>query len=394
MPPFDFGKQAGRSLTKTFNQAQNRQLQRKRQRALQQFRRRRLEHLAEKARKRRQQDQDQFEAKQEAAERRFKATTTEVPRSEVGLSGEGTVRMSTGEFAQLNAQEGQSQITVNASRFPFISGDGEVTMDRDAFQARSQLHLANARQRDQGTGIMVTNDDFLGINPLAEGKSIDLARVPKPLQPRALRGMMQRSTPTRQVDISADTSGANEQPQVPGSPQKSSVPEAPSLGVRALAGRLGTAAQSSAAGAYAGDKVVDAVYSFFTAQPTNEALSRAETEINNAVQAAQRLQKLPASERTRPAARLTTQLQSLDKRLAGFEQTEEIKRTRNNIRSLQRFTGRLTPGGRQQKAVQQGFSKLSRKVLQKALESDNLGDMNTALDNLRKSLNQGVTGSQ
>jgi len=98
MPPFDFGKQTGRSFTSTFNQAQDRQQQAKRQRALQRLRQKRLEHLSEKARKNR---QLQRELAREG--------TIEVNRGDVGfLPGEGTVRMDAGTVARQRRRQQQS----------------------------------------------------------------------------------------------------------------------------------------------------------------------------------------------------------------------------------------------------------------------------------------------
>jgi len=411
MPPFNFGQVTGQAFQQSFQAAQDRQQQAKRQRALQRLRKRRLEQNArriaqqrEQARKRRQQDQSQFEAKQEAAERRFKARTTEVPRSEVGLSGEGTVRMNAETVAQLNAQEGQSQITVNGARFPFIKGDGQVTMDRDAFQARSRLHLTNARQRNQGTGVVVTNDDFPRMNPLGEGQNTDLGRLPEPLQARALQGMMQQSAPTGDVNIFGNQEGSPLEGEsgVPGRQPESpvgeasmtlepeEVPENSTVGQRARMA-LGELAEGFAAPFTA---PVNAVQEFLYPEVPQQKREQARSSLQRGVKEFQKLRRLPPEQRTRPAAQLTRQLERLRQDLGTYGQTEATKELRKNIRALQKATSQATPGGRGQRALQQGFSKLAQKTLQKALEADDLEQMNTALSNLRKSLNQDVTGSQ
>jgi len=119
MPPFDFGKQTGRSFTSTFNQAQDRQQQRKRQRALQRFRQNRLEHLAEKARKNRQLQRDLA-----------REGTIEVDRSDVGfLPGEGTVRMDAGTVARQRRR--QQKMTFMQIRELLKPSNGNMEVQRE-----------------------------------------------------------------------------------------------------------------------------------------------------------------------------------------------------------------------------------------------------------------------
>jgi len=126
MPPFDFGKQFGRAFRQGFQAAQERQQQAKRQRALQRYRQKRLEHLAEKARKNRQLQRD-----------KMNQGTIEVGRGNVGfLPGEGTVRMSANNFGryrlrelQLRQQPKQPGIEVQRENVPQLPGTGPARVN-------------------------------------------------------------------------------------------------------------------------------------------------------------------------------------------------------------------------------------------------------------------------
>jgi len=136
MPPFDFGKQTGRAFVQSFQAAQDRKQKAKRQRALQRFRRRRLEHLAEKARKDRQLQRD-----------RINQGTIEVDRGEAPyLPGQGTVRMGAGTVArqrrrqqkmnfmqmrELLKQPSNGNMEVQRQNVPQLPGTGPAMVDPD-----------------------------------------------------------------------------------------------------------------------------------------------------------------------------------------------------------------------------------------------------------------------
>lgn len=129
MPPFDFGKQTGRAFRQSFQAAQDRQQQRKRQRAMQRFRQKRLEHLAEKARKNRQLQRDRMNRGDERA----RQGTIEVNRGNVGfLPGEGTVRMDAGTVARQRRRQQQSfWETIQMLQQPEQSGNGTIEVQRE-----------------------------------------------------------------------------------------------------------------------------------------------------------------------------------------------------------------------------------------------------------------------
>jgi soluble cytochrome b562 len=136
------------------------------------------------------------------------------------------------------------------------------------------------------------------------------------------------------------------------------------------------------------------VQEFLYPEVPQQKREQARSSLQRGVKEFQKLRRLPPEQRTEPAAQLTSQLERLRQDLGTFEQTEATKELRKNIRALQKATSQAAPRNRGQRALQQGFSKLAQKTLQKALEADDLEQMNTALSNLRKSLNQDVTGSQ
>ena len=370
MPPFNFGQVTGQAFQQSFQAAQDRQQQAKRQRALQRLRQRRLEQNARQARKQRQLQQQRLNQQKEAQKFRQEQAVAE------------SMNTMLQNARQANIQE------------------------RRLDQQERRLDLRERRIENQsgGQGVMVSNDDFANMNPLSEGKSVRLGNLPKPLQARALQGMMQQSAPTGNVNIFGNQEGSPLEGEsgVPGRQPESpvgeasmtlepeEVPENSTVGQRARMA-LGELAEGFAAPFTV---PVNAVQEFLYPEVPQQKRDQARSSLRRGVKEFQKLQRLPPEQRTEPAAQLTSQLERLRQDLGTFEQTETTKELRKNIRALQKATSQAAPGNRGQRALQQGFSKLAQKTLQKALEADDLEQMNTALSNLRKSLNQDVTGSQ
>ena len=374
MPPFNFGQVTGQAFQQSFQAAQEREQQAKRQRALQRLRQRRLEQKARQARKQRQLQQQRLNQQKEA----------QAFRQEQAVA------------------ESMQQMYQNAREAAF--------QERRLDQQERRLDLRERRIENQsgGQGVMVTNDDFARMNPLGEGQSVRFGKLPKPLQARALQGMMQPRAPTGNVNIFGDQGDSTLNGEstlkggVPGRQPESpvgeasmtlepeEVPENSTVGQRARMA-LGQLAEGFAAPFTA---PVNAAQDLLYPEVPQQKRDQARSSLQRGVKEFQKLRRLPPEQRTEPAAQLTRQLEQLRQDLGTFQQTEATNELRKNIRALQKATSRATPGTRGQRALQEGFSELAQKTLQKALEADDLEQMNTALSNLRKSLNQDVAGSQ
>jgi hypothetical protein len=372
MPPFNFGQQFSRSFTQSFQAAQDRQQQRKRQRALQRFRRRRLEHLSEKARKQRQLQRERMTQQRELEQRRLDQ--------------------------QEEAQEfRQGQAVAELMQQMYQNAQDARFRDRRLDQQERRLDLREQRINAQtgGRGIQVTNDDFANMNPLGEGQSVRLGTLPKPLQASYLRSQRQGQTDALDVNIFTDQGGGQGQgQQVPGAPAESDVQEAPSFTEQALTGKFGGGAQAAAVGLKGVGEAADAVSNFFQTSAPDSVQQEAASAVKGGVRELKKIANLPPSQRTKAAARLTTQLGKVDQALAGYQQSEKMKQTRKRLRDLRRAVGRVTPGSGQTRKIQQGLQRGLDKQLTLLEEAESLDEVNAAMKNMRKMVSQNVVGSQ
>ena len=159
MPPFefDFGKQTGRAFRQSFQAAQDRQQQAKRQRALQRLRKRRLEQKAQLARER-----------MNRRDERAREGTIEVDRGNVGfLPGEGTVRMDAGTVARQRRRQQQSfwdaiqmlqqakqpgTIEVQRQNVPQLPGEGPARVDPNTMIRHGAGGSGGAQGSSGGSG--------------------------------------------------------------------------------------------------------------------------------------------------------------------------------------------------------------------------------------------------
>jgi len=363
MPPFNFGQVTGQAFQQSFQATQERQQQAKRQRALQRLRQRRLEQKARQARKRREQNQEQFEARQEFREKKFKAAQRQ------------------------RAADSMQQMYQNAQDARF--------RERRLDQQERRLDLREKRINAQtgGRGIQVTNDDFANMNPLEDGQSVRLGTLPKPLQASYIRSQRQGQTGASDVNIFADQ-GDGQGQQVPGAPSESDVQEAPSFTEQALTGKFGGGAQAAAVGLKGLGEAADAVSNFFQTSAPDSVQQEAASAVKGGVRELKKIANLPPSQRTKAAARLTTQLGKVDQALAGYQQSEKVKQTRKRLRDLRRAVGRVTPGSGQTRKIQQGLQKGLDKQLTLLEEAESLDEVNAAMKNMRKMVSQNVVGSQ
>ena len=361
MPPFNFGQVTGQAFQQSFQATQDRQQQAKRQRALQRLRKRRLEQNARQAREQRQ-----------------------LQKQRLGL--------------QKEAQEFRQDQAVAESMNTMLQNARQANIqERRLDQQERRLDLREERINAQtgGRGIQVTNDDFANMNPLGDGQSVRLGTLPKPLQASYIRSQRQGQTGALDVNIFADQGDGQGQGQrVPGAPAESDVQEAPSLTEQALTGKFGGGAQAAALGLKGVDEAAGAVSSFFQTSAPDSVQQEAASAVKGGVRELKKIANLPPSQRTKAAARLTTQLGKVDQALAGYQQSEKVKQTRKRLRDLRRAVGRVTPGSGQTRKIQQGLQRGLDKQLTLLEEAESLDEVNAAMKNMRKMVSQNVVGSQ
>jgi soluble cytochrome b562 len=172
------------------------------------------------------------------------------------------------------------------------------------------------------------------------------------------------------------------------------VQEAPSLTEQALTGKFGGGAQAAALGLKGVGEAAGAVSNFFQTSAPDSVQQEAASAVKRGVRELKKIANLPPSQRTKAAARLTTQLGKVDQALAGYQQSEKVTQTRKRLRDLRRAVGRVTPGSGQTRKIQQGLQRGLDKQLTLLEEAESLDEVNAAMKNMRKMVSQNVVGSQ
>jgi hypothetical protein len=383
----------GQAFNQAFQGALSRAQQRRAERATQRFRQQQLQQRAEQARKQRELDRTQFEAQQERAERRFEQGTVTVDRGEVDyLSGTGTARLDADTAASMNAQDRQEDTLVSVPRSELgLDGDGSVQMTPGSFANFRAVQMRSNRAEEQQRPTI----------PVDVGGQTIQAPIPDRVIARAALRKMESGP---QIDLGAfekrfgggggATGQQGGQAQQSGQGQQDqSLPEG-GFAESPLGEPLTKAFYQSAAGkGLAGAQMVGNFLSDITTanlsseerQQYRQTGAKALGDIKTALDK-------PPQQRTRPLARASTRLQKARQKLQGFEQTEEVTQLRQGLKGMQQLASRLSPGSQQsgpmRKGLQQGVSRLLKIInSEDATNAEVTGAINELLQ-IRKQTDQ------
>ena len=297
MPPFNFGQTFNQSLQSSLNRAQ----QRRAQKASRQLRLRRLRQQAEQARKDRQMQRTQFAERQDNVERRL-----DMQKEQQEFNREQQVAQSMQQMYQ-NAQQ---------SRFR----DRQLDLQRDRLEAQTGKD-----------GIMVSNDDFEGMNPLPEGQTTPLQSLGRAGRQAYWQGQMKRRGGEQ---VQSLLSGDQQSPLA----QRNTLEDlqAPSIVPESVQDA------TSAAATY-----LNPANYLYEGLNENRA-SQFQIFVNKATGRVQMLQSGLAGEKQKPLATQTvSDLTKLDQTLAGYDDTERVRDLRKRIQGLRavasQFSGQNNP---------------------------------------------------
>jgi len=373
MPPFNFGQTFNQSLQSSLNRAQ----QRRAQEASRQLRLKRLRQQAEQAQARREQERQMAQNRRDFRRSMADRGTVEVNRGDVDyLSGEGTTRLDADTVASLNSrQEQQDERTVGVPRSEVgLPGEGTVEMTPGQF---AQLRATEMRQSQQRPTMTIDN-------PTGEGQ-VDVPIPDRVIAQAALRQMQDGQS----FDLPDFGNGSSGQTGTETSrPQEAQVPDAQSEAESLLkapfteGGAMNPLASLVESTSMLGETLSNAFTPDFT-----EDRRQGFRDVGRAASSQLRTALSPDTnpiERERAMKRGLTKTQEALTRLNEFEDTENVQRLRRQFSTLQQVASRMQSGDPMQKRTRRLFANL----LQKAEQADDLETQVKIGSEIRKFLNQ------
>ena len=380
MPPFNFGQTFNQSLQSSLNRAQ----QLRAQEASRQLRLRRLRQQAEQAQARREQERQMAQNRRDFQRSMADRGTVEVNRENVDyLSGEGTARLDADTVASLNSQQEQQDArTVGVPRSDVgLPGEGTVQMTPGQF---AQLRATQLRQSQQRPTMTIDN-------PTGEGQ-VDVP-IPDQVIARAALQQMQGEQSFDLPDFGeSDTSGdatasGGQRPKQ----QDTTVPSSGIAGSEIGQFFSETVPKSKVAEAYESAKMLGSMVADpFTADFTQEKQQRFQkvgSEASNQLRTALSPDTNPI-ERDRAMKRGLTKTQKALAELKGFEGNEQAQRLRRQFSTLQQVASRMQSGNPMEKRLRQA----GRQLLGQFGKAESIEERTKIVSEVRKLINQ--MGSQ
>jgi hypothetical protein len=380
MPPFNFGQTFNQSLQSTLDRRQ----QRRAQEASRQLRLKRLQQQAEQAQARREQERQMAQNRRDFRRSMADRGTVEVNRGSVDyLSGEGTARLDADTVASLNSQqEQQDERTVGVPRSEVgLPGEGTVQMTPGQF---AQLRATEMRQSQQRPTMTIDN-------PTGEGQ-VDVPIPDRVIAQAALRQMQDGQS----FDLpnfgkggtggDATASGDQNTEQ-----QDATVPSSGIAGSEVGQFFRETVPNSALGETYESAKMLGSMVADpFTADFTQEKQQRFQqvgSEASNQLRTALSPDTNPI-ERERAMKRGLTKTQKALAELKGFDGNEQAQRLRRQFSTLQQVASRMQSGDPMQKRLRQA----GRRLLAQFEEAESIQDKTNILSEIRKLTKQ--MGSQ